>query len=126
MPQTRIFAFREVDGAIPIEVWLDEISKRSPQVHAKCLQRIQLLEQLGFELRRPLADFLRDGIYELRIRHRSSNYRILYFFNGRNVVFLSHGLTKEDRVPDSDIDLAFRRMKLVEADTVRHTAEFQE
>jgi hypothetical protein len=48
-----------------------------------------MLEQQGHELRRPIADFLRDGIYELRPSVQGVNYRILYFFSGRNVVVVS-------------------------------------
>ena len=70
--------------------------------------RIQRLASRGHELRRPNCDFLRDGIYELRFAHRHVNYRVLYFFDGRRAV-LSHGIVKERRVPDREIDLAVRR-----------------
>ncbi len=53
----------------------------------------------GHELRRPLADFLRDGIHELRVRKGRVNYRILYFFHGRNLPILGHALTKEEADP---------------------------
>jgi hypothetical protein len=32
------------------------------------------------ELRRPEADYLQDGIYELRVGFQHVNYRMLYFF----------------------------------------------
>jgi phage-related protein len=65
------------------------------------------LSEYGFELRRPAADFLRDGIYELRAKHVRVQYRILYFFHGQNVVILAHAIIKEDNeVPDRDIELA--------------------
>jgi hypothetical protein len=35
---------------------------------------------MGHELRRPEADFLRDGIYELRASLGGVHHRILYFF----------------------------------------------
>ena len=52
------------------------------------------LEGRGHELRRPAADFLRDGVYELRPSYQGVNYRILYFFAGRDIVVVSHGLKK--------------------------------
>ncbi len=73
------------------------------------------------ELRRPLADILRDGIYELRIRKGKVNFRILYFFHGKNVAILGHALTKEDRVPKGDIERAVRRKKAYQADPATHT-----
>lgn len=50
------------------------------------------------------------------------NYRILYFFNGRQVAVLSHGITKEDVVPPAEIERAIARMKRVQADATVHTA----
>lgn len=49
----------------------------------KCRVRIERLRDLGHELRRPEADLLRDGIYELRVRLGTLNYRMLYFFHGQ-------------------------------------------
>lgn len=39
------------------------------------------------------------------------NYRILYFFHGRDLAVLAHAITKEGEVPDADIDRAVRRRK---------------
>jgi phage-related protein len=78
---------------------------------------------MGHELRRPESDFLRDGVYELRVRHQSVNYRMLYFFHGRVAVVLSHGLQKEKEVPSREIDLAVKRKTKFTANPKKHTAE---
>jgi hypothetical protein len=44
------------------------------------------------------------------------HYRMLYFFAGKAVVVLSHGLTKERAVSPKEIDTAIKRKKQVEAD----------
>jgi phage-related protein len=95
----------------PVLSWLNSLPKR---IEAKARVRIRRLSELGHELRRPEADYLRDDIYELRWRSQSVNYRILYFFHGRETVILSHGLTKEDIVPPREIDLAIRRKAIFE------------
>ena len=41
----------------------------------------------------------RLGIYELRVRLRTTNCRMLYFFHGRVAAVLAHGLVKEGEVP---------------------------
>lgn len=79
------------------------------------------MAQLGYELRRPATDILRDGIYELRAKQGHVQYRILYFFHGRNVAILAHGLTKEDKVPAADIERALRQKRLFEQDPEGHT-----
>lgn len=120
MPFTRIVLFRDADGSVPILEWLDE---QIPKVRAKCLARLERLQELGHELRRPEADLLRDGIYELRVGMQGANYRMLYFFHGRNAVVVSHGLRKERVVPPSEIDLAIDRRRRFENSPNEHTHE---
>jgi putative component of toxin-antitoxin plasmid stabilization module len=66
---------------------------------------------------------LRDGIYELRAKQGHVQYRILYFFHGRSVAILAHSLTKEDEIPDMDIERAITRKKLFSANPEEHTYE---
>ncbi len=93
-----------------------------PELYAAACH-IRLLATSGHELRRPAADFLRDGIYELRASYGTIQYRILYFFHGRDVVVLSHGITKTQKVPAVDIDRAIERKKLVMRDPMRYAGK---
>lgn len=88
---------------------VDRLEKLPAKALQKCLTRLERLEQMGHELRRPEADYLRDDIYELRASHRGIHYRMLYFFHKRAAVVVSHGLAKEREVPPREIDLAIRR-----------------
>jgi phage-related protein len=78
-------------------------------VQLKALATLKKLAMFGHQLRRPHADYLRDGIYELRLKDGRRNIRILYFFHGSHMVVVSHGLCKEDVVPDREIELAIER-----------------
>ncbi len=49
------------------------------------------------------------------------NYRILYFFHGKDVVVLTHGITKEAEVPDKEINVALSRKQAFEKNPERHT-----
>ena len=102
MPEVQVVFCKDKDGTVPMWEWLDGLL---PKVQDKCAARIKRLADLGHELRRPEADYLRDGIYELRVRHRSLNYRRLYFFHCTQVIAISHGLVKEREV---------RRKRLIE------------
>lgn len=117
-------AYRESSGEVPIEEWLDELGQMEPRALAKCLERILRLSHLGYEMRRPHADNLGDGIFELRAKSGNVHYRILYFFHGQNVVVLSHGLTKKGKVPEGDIKRAIQRMNHVKRDPDTHTTEW--
>jgi len=67
MPITKVVFFRDSDGEVPFVDWFD----RLPQ-HAKdqCLAKLTLLRNQGHELRRPAAENLGGGIYELRAKSR--------------------------------------------------------
>ena len=120
MPKTKVLLYQEDDGTVPLLEWLDSLPSKAV---SKCRVRIERLAELGHELRRPEADFLRDEIYELRVGLQGQNYRMLYFFHGKAVVVLSHGLVKEREVPPREIDKAVKRMRKFEANPKQHTYE---
>lgn len=118
MPRTSVAFYREDDGSVPILEWIDRLPAKAK---AKCRLRISRLRDEGHELRRPEADYLRDGVYELRVGLQGVNYRMLYFFHGATAAIISHGLVKERLVPSSDIDAAIERLKKFSADPPKHT-----
>jgi len=120
MPKTKVVFFKEEDGSVPILEWLDSLQEKAPD---KCTVKIERLEELGHELRRPKADFLRDGIYELRVGLQHANYRMLYFFHGRTAAVVSHGLVKEAAVPSKEIEKAIERKRKFEKNPKAHTHE---
>jgi len=118
MPQTAVIIYQESASDAPLVDWLAALPEK---VQAKCNAKIERLAELGYEMRRPEADYLRDGIYELRIGHRGTNYRILYAFIGHQIALLTHGIVKENRVPPKEIDEAVLRKAKWEADPNTHT-----
>ena len=101
--------------------WWRTLNETNPRAYDKCRAAIARLALLGHELRRPEADYLRDDIYELRVRLASVNYRLLYFFHGRTVSVVAHGLTKESAVPATDIKQAITRKAAFTANPAAHT-----
>lgn len=78
---------------------------------------------MGHELRRPEADFLRAGIYELRVSIGGVPHRILYFFHGAIAAVVSHGLVKEREAPRKEIDYVIERKMRFQANPAQHTYE---
>ena len=116
-----VVIYREDDGTCPLLDWLASLPRKARN---KCVVRIERLKELGHGLRRPEADYLRDGIYELRAKHSGIDYRILYFIHGRAAVVLSHGIMKRAaEVPSKEIELAIRRRRRFAADPEQHTYE---
>jgi len=118
VPKIRVVFYRERGGSAPVLEWLDNLPSKAQD---KCLVKIERLRDLGHELRRPEADLLRDGIYELRVGLQGLNYRILYFFHGRLAAVLAHGLVKERVVSPKAIDEAIKRKQRFEQNPSAHT-----
>jgi hypothetical protein len=107
MPHTDVFYYAEENGSSPVIDWFETVPEEALD---KLFHRVQQLEQFGYELRRPYADLLRDGIYELRVKVQRVHYRLLYFFHEHDAV-IAHGCTKKGAVDDADINRATRRKK---------------
>jgi phage-related protein len=120
MPRTNVLLYRDDDGTVPFLEWFDALPRKAQD---KCRVNIERLRELGYELRRPEADCLRDGIYELRVRLQRINYRMLYFFYRDIAAVLSHGLVKERQVPEKEIDRAVANRRKFEANPQLHTHE---
>jgi len=120
MPRIDVVFYQEEEH-VPVLDWLKQLRRTDQRAYESCVAAIARLAEFGHELRRALADILRDGIYELRIRKGRVNIRILYFFHGRNLAILGHALTKEDKVPKADIERAIRRKKSFETDPAGHS-----
>ena len=82
MPRTHVVSYREDDERVPVLDWLKELRASDHRAYETCVAAI---ERLGSRTKKAGADFLRDGIHELRVRKGRMNYRILYFFHGRNL-----------------------------------------
>ena len=74
MPKIAVVFYQEAAETVPVLDWLDRLSAKAQD---KCRVRIERLQELGHDLRRPEADYLRYGIYELRVGLRGINYRML-------------------------------------------------
>ncbi len=118
VPKTQVVFYQEAEGSVPVLDWLDTLQTKAQD---KCRVKIERLQDLGHELRRPEADLLRDGIYELRVGLHGINYRILYFFHGKVAAVLAHGLAKERAVPAREIDETIKRKQRFERDPGAHT-----
>ena len=75
MPKTTVVFYQDDPDTVPVLDWLDSLPAKALD---KCRVRIERLRDLGHELRRPEADFLRDGIYELRVRLRTTRSNAIH------------------------------------------------
>ncbi len=118
MPKTDVVFYKDDGGKIPVLEWMDSLSIKGRR---KCLMRLGILEELGHEVRRPVGDYLRDGIYELRASSQGIHYRILYFFHGIKLVVVSHRIKNEKEIPSKEIERAVQNKNIFETDPIRYS-----
>ena len=117
----RIILYQEPDGACQV---LEFLMAQSVRAQMQARKRLSLLAEHGYQLHRPYADYLEDGIYELRWRSGKVQFRILYFFHGLSAVILAHALAKEDVVPPADLARAKQRKANFHAAPATHTRTY--
>ncbi len=113
-----VIFYHEEDGTCPV---LEFLRSELSAVRQRAYQRIEILKARGHTARRPLAENLGHGLYELRWHHGRVQYRILYFFHHQRAVVLAHALTKEKNIPSADYARALRRKALFETNPLKHT-----
>ena len=83
----------------------DFIDGLAPKHQIKIIRFLSLLEEMGPTLPRPYADFLRDGIHELRVKLSGDQIRMLYFFCFRKfIVFYIAFVKNRSQVPETLIE----------------------
>jgi len=90
----------------------DFILRQDDGTIAEILHVLKLLRQVNITLRMPYVKKIDEsGMRELRIKHGSDVYRIFFFAHtGRKFILLHAILKKEAKIPESDKNLAIRRM----------------
>jgi len=101
--------YQDSKGPVPVQ---DFICQQSAKVEAKIYRYIDLLQDFGLSLGRPFIEKLAGtDIWELKIRHSSNRYRILYFaHSGHRFILLHAFLKKTARTPKNEIEVAHNRM----------------
>ena len=96
--------YESASGDCPTREFLGSLHKKDELPYIT--HAIDRLREFGNQLRRPHADYLEDGIYELRIPVKRKQFRLLYFYFYQGTIVISHGLRKEAKLKTSDIEKA--------------------
>ena len=100
--------FKDERGEKPVKEFIEKLPIKD---QAKIKAYLDELKNQGHNMRRPMVDYLGEGIYELRPRDN----RIFYFFYLKENAVLLHALRKKtDKISCGDMDLCVKRKKQVE------------
>lgn len=92
----------------------DFIVSLEEHTQSKVFRLLDMLRNLGHELRLPYSKQIKKGLFELRIRGIQEVRLIYMFFNGGAMVL--HGfIKKSEKIPQGELELAVKRKKLLDS-----------
>ncbi|MDD5611183.1 MAG: type II toxin-antitoxin system RelE/ParE family toxin, partial [Candidatus Omnitrophica bacterium] len=104
-----VYYFIDQRRDCPVKEFIKALPVRE---RAKIFAYINALKKEGNNLRRPMADYLGSGIYELRPKDN----RIFYFFYLKDFAVLLHAIKKKTwRISENDLNLYLKRKELTES-----------
>jgi phage-related protein len=93
-----------------MEEFLDGLSTQADLPYIE--RAFDLLSAFGQNLKRPHVAYLRDGIWELRVKTRNGQFRLFHFYFDNQTIVFTHGYQKKtDKVADSEIKKALEFRK---------------
>ena len=103
-----IYYFIDERGRNPVKEFIRTLPQNE---RTKVFAYLAELRDKGHQLRRPLADYLGEGVYELRPKAD----RIFYFFFLKDNAVLVHAIRKKtDKISRRDFELCLKRKAAVE------------
>jgi phage-related protein len=102
----KVLYYSSANGECPVKEF---INSRNINNQQKITAMIDYLQEIGVNLPRPYADYLRDGFYELRVKLSGDETRTIYFFCFETYIVLTHSFIKTtQKVPDSEFNKALK------------------
>lgn len=105
-----IVLYRTPSGRSPVQDFLDGLSPDAADRIGDTLQAVAGSDQISPQVLKKLAGT--DGLWELRVRHDGSAFRLLSFWDGvRIIVLLSAFAKKSEKTPVLELEVAQRRRR---------------
>jgi len=110
-PTLSVAFFRTASGNEPVREWLKSLPREVRRSIGEDIKTVQF----GWPLGMPLVRKLEAGLWEVRSRSPDGTARLLFTTVGEGRMVLLHGfIKKSQRIPADDLELARRRLRMVE------------
>ena len=103
--------YKTAAGNSPVRRFIEQMPVEVREDFFIAVDRLQRGESLGMPLSRPLYAIAK-GLHELRFRQAGSIYRVFFFVQKRDAIYIIHAIQKKTRkLPDRDRNLLLSRLK---------------
>lgn len=104
----KIKFYRFETGKSPVEEYFDSLSNKQFEKIAFVLDIIEQLDIVPRKFFKKLQST--NDLWEVRVQQGNNIFRILGFFDGKDLVILNHGFTKKSqKIPQKEIASAEKR-----------------
>ncbi len=104
----KIKFYRLETGKCPVEEYFDSLTNKQFE---KISFVLDLIEQIDIVPRKYFKKLKgTNEVWEVRIQYGNNIFRILGFFDGKDLIILNHAFTKKSqKIPQKEIDTAEKR-----------------
>jgi len=104
----KIKFYRLETGKCPVEEFFDSLTNKQFEKISFVLDLIEQIDIVPSKYFKKLKGT--DDIWEIRVQHGNNIFRILGFFDGKDLVILNHAFTKKSqKIPQKEISVAEKR-----------------
>jgi phage-related protein len=101
------------NGNAPMEKFLLSVSNRERADIISMIEELRIRLNNSEVISSTISKHIRDGIFELRIKHINRISRAFYFFQIGKLIVFTHGFIKKTQlVPNSEIEKATKYRKI--------------
>ena len=102
--------FRTLSNKEPVREWLKTLTKEDRAIIGEDVKTVEFGWPVGMPVCRPMTG--RKGLWEVRSHLTDGKIARIFFFTHNQKLILLHGIVKKtQKTPESDLDLAMKRMK---------------
>ncbi|MEW5814099.1 MAG: type II toxin-antitoxin system RelE/ParE family toxin [Spirochaetota bacterium] len=102
--------FKSESGSMPVRDWLYELSQEERKRIGEEIKTVEF----GWPLGMPVVKKLAPNLWEVRIRLKDKIARVIFTIVEDYMVLLHGFIKKSQKIPQEDIELALKRLRLVQ------------
>ena len=101
--------YKTESGNEPVREWLSSLRKE----HKKAIGEDVKTVQFGWPLGMPLVEKIESNLWEIRTKLKDGIARIMFTMVDQEIVIVHGFIKKSNKIPEDDLELARKRMKMV-------------